>query len=242
LKAFFASPRTQQQADAVKGLPVLLSYATWAPWLAKGYVSSFSSLLIDSGAYSEHTGAATVDLSMYLAWKDQFQPHHVAAWAGLDDINGNWKRSLSNYRRGGFPTMHDEDPDELLEDLIPIAREAGGWIGIGLKPPRHGRENWLKRTLDRMPDDLHVHGFALRAYSYLPRLDSVDSTTWIFDAMRVRQHNGAFMTYGEAIDIVVNRIVRVPRIPKFEKDFGQETLDFGDGPDLSLGTVPKNCA
>ena len=33
---------------------------------------------------------------------------------------------------GGFPTIHDTDPEELLPDLIDIARERGGWIGVGV--------------------------------------------------------------------------------------------------------------
>ena len=105
-------------------------------------------------------------------------------------------------------------PDNALQanDLIPLARERGGWIGIGLKPPREGKENFIRSTCERLPDDLHVHGWALRHYLHIRRLDSVDSTNWWRDAMDLRvlplcKH----LTYGETLEVIVKRYQRARR-------------------------------
>ena len=209
---YLASPNSQLQANAVNGMPVLLSCAIYAPWLDK-YQASFSRVLIDSGAYSELNSGKVVDIEQYrdfcARWTDR-----ADAIAGLDDIRGDWRRSLRNYEvGGGFPTFHDTDPDGLLDDLIPMARERGGWIGVGVLPPRAGKREWLRRTLDRIPDDLHVHGWALRAYRDEPRLDSVDSTSWWRKAIGLRSyHETNHLTYGECLDIVVKRYQRERRV------------------------------
>jgi hypothetical protein len=208
---YLASPNTQQQAEHASDMPVLLSFACWAPWL-DSYQHSFSRLLIDSGAYSEMTTGKKVDGAAYKDWCQRWEPHADAA-AGLDDISGDWRRSLSNYEKfGGFPTIHDTDPPELLKDLIPIARERGKWLGIGLKPPREGKEDFVRAVCDQIPDDIHVHGWALRRYTNVRRLDSVDSTNWWRDALDLRmlkdlQH----LTYGECLEIIVKRYQRWER-------------------------------
>jgi len=189
------------------------------------WVPSFSALLIDSGAYSEMQGNLTVDLGAYSSWAAQFP--FAEAVAGLDDISGNWRRSLKNYEKMGFPTMHSTDPPELLDDLIPIARERGGWIGLGIKPPRGGEENrrFVNRTLDRIPPDLHVHGWALGLYADHPRIDSFDSTRWFREAMDYRTKL-PFLTYGECIELSVKRIVRQSRkvVPMSEPKEMQTSL------------------
>lgn len=207
---YLASPNTQQQAEHVADMPVLVSFAIWRDWLHQ-YQPSFRRVLVDSGAYSELTGAAKVDGAAYKAWAAQWDGHADAV-AGLDDISGDWRRSLRNYEQfGGFPTFHDTDPDELLPDLVAIARERGGWIGLGLKPPRDGKERWIRRACDRIPDYLHVHGWALRAYTHIRRLDSVDSTNWWRDAMKIRKQL-PWLTYGECLGIVVKRYQRWTRV------------------------------
>jgi len=108
--------------------------------------------------------------------------------------------------------MHDTDPDELLDDLIPLSYERGKWLGIGLKPPRVGRESWIRRICERIPDDIHVHGWALRRYTHIARLDSVDSTNWWRKAMEIAalplcNH----LTYGECLEIIIKRYQRENR-------------------------------
>jgi hypothetical protein len=141
----------------------------------------------------------------------------VDAIAGLDDIAGDWKKSLANYERFllGFPTFHETDPPELLDNLIPLARERGGWIGLGMLPAtrqRRGGEGWLRAACDAIPEDLHIHGWAARAYTHVRRLDSVDSTNWWKDAMKLRTiPDLAHLTYGECLEIVVKRYQRWTR-------------------------------
>lgn len=210
---YLGSPGSQMHADHCNGLPVLLSFALWRPFLAD-YVPSFQRILIDSGAYSEFSGAVKVDGAKYKDWQQQWnETAHVDAVAGLDDIAGDWRKSLRNYEAfGGFPTFHESDPYELLDDLIPIARERGNWIGVGLIPPRSGKWRFIRETLARMPKDMHVHLWAGGEYSGHPRCDSWDSTNWFRDAW---QYKNAlpFLTPAECVEIVVKRYQREHRRP-----------------------------
>ena len=178
------------------------------------YTKTFSRLLIDSGAYSVLNSGAAVDPVAYRDWHQQWDGVADAV-AGLDDIAGDWKRSMENYRvGGGFPTYHDTDPPELLGDLCDLARERGGWLGIGIKPPRHGKRQWLIDTLAKIPEGIHVHGWALRQYADLIRFDSMDSTNWWRDGFKIKAQL-PFLSYGECLDIVVKRYQREPsRKPK----------------------------
>ena len=208
---YLASPNTQQQAEHAAGMPVLFSFACYSPWL-DGYQHTFQRLLIDSGAYSAFTTGKSIDLAAYAAWAERWVGH-ADAIAGLDDIAGNWRKSLANYESFplGFPTIHDTDPPELLRDLVPLARERGGWIGIGLEPPRQGKERFVRWACDNIPEDLHIHGWALRAYSHVRRIDSMDSTNWWRDAMQLRR-DLPWLTYGETLELVIKRYQRENRI------------------------------
>lgn len=222
---YLASPNTQQQAEHAADMPVLLSFAVIGKkcdWLDKGYQQSFKRILIDSGAYSELTSGVKVDVAAYAEWVKQWDGH-CDAWAGLDDISGDWRRSLANYEHGGFPTFHDTDPPELLDDLIEIAKERGRWIGLGIKPPRDGKEKWVRDACDRIPDNFHVHGWALRAYTKVRRLDSVDSNNWWMDAQAMRKQL-PWLNYGECLAIVVKRYQRWNRTIKERDDVCQPKL------------------
>lgn len=211
MRLYLASPDNQLQAHAATEMPVLLSYHLQSrrkEWI-KRYLPSFSHLLIDSGAYSELSSGVVIDGYAYKDWYQEWGKT-ADAIAGLDDISGNWQKSLDNYEKfGGFPTFHDTDPDELLADLIPMARERGNWIGIGLLPPRTNREDFLRRTVERIPDDIHIHGWALRRYAHIRRFNSMDSTNWWRDMLKLStvtdlQH----LTPAECLDIVVKRYKR----------------------------------
>lgn len=215
MRVYLASPNTQQQAEHADGMPVLLSYAIWSPWVDR-YQHTFARLLIDSGAYSQMNTGKTIDPAEYRDWAKRWDGHADAV-AGLDDIAGDWRKSLKNYEvGGGFPTMHDTDPPELLPDLIALARERGNWLGVGLMPPRQGKESFVRWVCDHVPDDIHVHGWALRAYTHVRRLDSVDSTNWYRDAMKYRR-DLPWLTYGECLAIVVKRYQRESRIIRDEE-------------------------
>jgi len=210
---YLASPNTQQQAEHCSGMPVLLSYACRSDWIEKGYQQSFSRILIDSGAYSEFSSGKKIDLSEYADWSSRWIGH-ADAIAGLDDIAGDWKRSMRNYEafKLGFPTFHESDPTELLDELVSMAVERKTWIGLGLLPPREGKEQWVRDALDRIPESLHVHGWALRRYTNCRRLNSVDSTNWWRDAMKLRTMTElSHLTYGECLDIVIKKYQRWTR-------------------------------
>ena len=224
MRIYLASPGNQLQADAVRDMPVLLSFGAWHKFKPMAqWMPSFERLLLDSGAYSELNTGQAIDLGAYVEWAEKF--HWADAWAGLDDISGDWKRSLKNYKAGGFPTIHNTDPPELLDDLIPMAREqGGGWLGVGIKPKRQGKEPWLRETLERVPEDIHVHGWALGLYTHVPRLDSIDSTHWWREAMKYRTQM-PWLTYGEALEIAVKKVQRFQRSIHIDT---QETLLLRD--------------
>jgi hypothetical protein len=194
----------------VADMPVLVSFAAYSPFLKRGgYMSSFSHLLLDSGAYSELNSGIRVDLGKYVEWAAEFP--YADAWAGLDDISGDYKRSMANYLRGGFPTFHNSDPEDLLPELIAMAQEGDGWIGIGLTPPRYGYEPWLRRTLERIPAGLHVHGWALGRYTSIPRLDSFDSTHAWIEWQKIRNSLGSWATSAECMELAVKKVKRQAR-------------------------------
>ena len=211
MKIFLASPNSQMQAASVCDMPVLLSYAMRKTTgkLIERYIPSFSHLLIESGAYTALTTGQKIDGQAYVDWADKWRVMADAV-AGLDDISGDWQRSLRNYEQfGGFPTYHDTDPPELLDDLLPIAFERGNWLGIGLLPPRTNREDWLIRTLDRIPSHVHLHGWALRRYAHLRRFNSMDSTNWWRDALQLSSVKEIeHLTPAECLDIIVKRYKR----------------------------------
>jgi hypothetical protein len=220
MTVYLASPNTQQQAEHAAGMPVLLSYAVaggkGGQWVER-YQATFSRLLIDSGAFTEFTTGKKVDLAAYADWAGRWAGHADAV-AGLDDIAGDWRKSLANYEAFplGFPTMHETDPPELLDDLVQLAAERGNWLGVGLLPAtraaRRG-EGWLRGVLDRVPDSVHVHVWAGRVYTHVRRVDSVDSTNWWRDAMKLRTIPDLdHLTYGECLAIVVKRYQRWTRV------------------------------
>lgn len=216
---YLASPGNQQQAEHVRDMPVLLSYGLYDPFLDR-YQHTFSRLLIDSGAYSVYNSGHTIDIVAYADWAARWDGHADAV-AGLDDISGDWRQSLKNYEAmpAGFPTIHDSDPPELLRDLVQLAGERNKWIGIGLTKPREGKERFVRWACDNIPEDFHIHGWALRLYTKVRRLDSVDSTNWWRDGFKIRR-DLPWLTYGEALEIVVKRYQRENRLILDESQMG----------------------
>lgn len=212
---YLSSPSNQMTAAALAGMPVLVSYALYTKFL-DDYAPTFGRMLIDSGAFSEFNTGKKIDGAAYRDWCARWADCvHVDAIAGLDDIRGDWRRSLSNYERfGGFPTFHESDPPELLEDLLPIARERGGWLGFGLLPPRAGKWDFVRATLDRIPPGVHVHVWAGGEYCGLPRVDSCDSVNWFREAFSIKTARlTSHLTYAECIEIQVKRYQRAARAP-----------------------------
>lgn len=227
MKVYLASPNNQVQAHAASEMPVLLSFAIYSNWLDQ-YAPTFERILIDSGAYSEFNTGKKIDIDAYADWAPRWI-NHADAIAGLDDISGNWRQSMKNYERFpiGFPTFHESDPSELLDDLIAIAKERKQWLGIGLIPPRGGKEDWMRSTLERIPEEIHVHGWACRAYTHIRRINSVDSTNWWRDAFQLKINNETkHLTYAECLEIVIKRYKRWNRVVIEKKE--EEPMLFSE--------------
>src|SRR5215831_3208528 len=209
MTVYLSSPKSQMHCAALTDMPVLLSFANWHPFVST-YQTAFSRVMLDSGAFSEFNSGKMIDLTAYRDWSEPWR-NRADAIAGLDDIRGDWHKSLANYAAipWGFPTFHDSDPAELLPDLVAMAQARQTWLGIGLVPPRHGKEHFLRRTFDCIPQELHIHLFAGREYVGIERVNSTDSTDWWLTALRLRgiaelKH----LTPAECLEIVIKRYKR----------------------------------
>lgn len=191
-------------------MSVLLSYASFNDWLWQ-YQPTFLHVLLDSGAYTQMTTGRVIEVLKFKDFSASWQGH-AEAIAGIDDIKGDWRQSLKNYEAipWTFPTMHDSDPPELLPELVAMAQERRTWLGIGLVPPRESKETFVRWVCDNVPEGLHLHGWALRRYTHVRRLNSVDSTNWWRDAMKLRQKL-PWLTYGECLDLMVRKYQRWTR-------------------------------
>lgn len=173
-------------------------------------------MLIDSGAFSEFTSGVAIDLDHYAAWAESWH-QRADAIAGLDDLRGDWRRSLKNYERfpHGFPTYHFTDPDALLPDLVALCQARRHWLGFSTNYPGV-TEVWVRSMLDRLPPDLHVHAFAGGRWTWLERIDSADSRAWTFylndlKATRWARH----LSHAERLDIIMKWYRRYPRRRSF---------------------------
>lgn len=223
MRVYFSSPNNQLQAEHCADQSVLLSFAIYRDWL-NTYQQSFARILIDSGAYSELNSGKQIYLLAYKDWSSQWIGI-ADAIAGLDNIKGDYKKGFKNYQtiEWSFPTWHDTDPLEILPDLIAIAKERKTWIGIGLLPPRHNKEKKIREALEIIPENIHIHGWALREYAHIRRFDSMDSTHWWRDALSFRQ-SLPFLTYAECLELVIKKYNRTGRELKKKSEENQSTI------------------
>ena len=63
-----------------------------------------------------------------------------------------------------------------------------------------------------MPDDLHVHGWALGRYAHLPRIDSMDSTHAWREWGKIRNALGPWITNAECMELAVKKVQREARM------------------------------
>jgi hypothetical protein len=203
---YLSSPSNQMQAAVLTNMPVLVSYACTSKWI-KSYIKSFSRILIDSGAYSVFNSGKTVNLDDYAEFASAFE--WADGTASLDDIAGDWELGMDNWLKYPwmFPTYHDSDPPQALDEIL---NHNPSFIGLGIVPDKSGQRNnirWLLETLDRIPPSTHIHGWALRKYARLKRINSMDSTNWIRDSWKVK-NKLPWMTPSECVEIVVKRYQR----------------------------------
>lgn len=217
---YLSSPKNQMQADYLRDMPVLMSFAVCRPWM-DDYMKSWGPMMLDSGAFSELSSGAKVDLDKYAeyAWDRRTRMDSAAA---LDDIGGDWERGLANWDAypWTFPVVHDTDPakyvDAVLERLQDDERarlhsHGPQWLGIGLMPPRRNRDFVLSVLLRASPN-LHVHLFAMRGFMREALKVrgwniSTDSTSWFRNAMSIKAKL-TWLTYAECVEIVAKRYKR----------------------------------
>ena len=202
-----------------------MSYGTWSPWV-KNYCESFYKILIDSGAFSVYNSGKTIDREKYFRWSLRFK-NIADQVACLDSVIGDTDETIANCEYmpegWGFPTFHESDPWDSLPEMVELAYKHGGWIGLGLIPPRTGKDAWVRRAVTSIPEDLHIHGWACREYLYLPQIKSADSTNWFLDAMAVNKKL-PWLNYGECLEIIIKRYQRESKM--LEEPNDDETL-FG---------------
>lgn len=208
-------------AAALQGVPVLISFGTWATWL-HAYVPSFDRFIVDSGAFSEFNSGKAIEQDKYLAWADQWRGT-ADAIAALDDIRGNWRNGLARWleaREWTFPTYHEADEPEALDAIL---AHDPSMIGLGGLPPR-GRKtgDWLRETLPRIPASVRLHGWAMRGHIE-HRWHSVDSTNWWLDTRKVLDAC-AWLTPAEAVEIVIKRYKRAKFLRPAEATCNQMRL------------------
>lgn len=223
---YLSSPPDPLFASACEGMPVLLCFSMFKEWMMS-FQATFSKIVIDSGAFSEHSTGKKVDIEKYKDWSEKWIDK-AEAIAGLDDISGDYKRSLANYAKipWSFPTWHDTDPLELIPELVAISRERKTWLGIGMKDPQNQKNGKIiKDALTLVPDDIHVHGWAARHYSYIRRFDSFDSTAWWRNAMVLRPKM-PWLHLGECVEIIIKKYQREARMFDLKEDKQSSIFDI----------------
>ena len=224
MRIYLASPTTQLQAEMMAGCDVLESFAiaARARWAVR-YRPTWTSAMLDSGAYSEMTTGKPVDLGAYI----EFAAEHAAGYdeiVNLDQISGDVgervDRSAANLMRmrdaglDPMPVYHQGEPWSVLADLASC-----GKVGLGFQRPIQGADAFLGGAFDRLPSTCRVHGFAMANARYTGRYPfaSVDSATWMHEVNALLSVKGQgadaieYLTPGEILrDIVIRKYRRIP--------------------------------
>jgi hypothetical protein len=101
MTVYLGSPDNQVQASAAADMPVLLSFVLAGRHkFIEQYLPTWRALLLDCGAYSAMTRKINIDGHAYRDWYQKFE-HIADAYAGIDDIDGDWKKSWANYNEFG---------------------------------------------------------------------------------------------------------------------------------------------
>lgn len=222
MRIYLASPGNQLHAEMMAGCHVLESFALHAQraWMVR-YRPTFTSMMLDSGAYSEMTTGKPVDLGAYVA----FAHEHRAGYdeiVNLDVISGDVaarvaasKRNLQTLRDAGLdplPVFHQGEPWSVLAELASCGR-----VGLGFQRPIRNAEAWLDDCFGRLAAGVRVHGFAMANEKFTRRYPfySVDSATWFFEWRALMAISGQgsdvmrYLTAGEVLSLVVKKYERL---------------------------------
>jgi hypothetical protein len=191
------------------------------------YRGTWKSAMLDSGAFSVHTGGSPVDIGAYRAFVEEKGSFYDSV-AALDVI-ADWRKSVENWRAmedlGAFPTFHEGEPLELLVDYAQEQAARGGWVGLGAQRPivPERLTAWLVSCREAVGDlakAARFHGFAMTMYSAAFPFSSTDSFAWI---MAVKSLQGItrlnHLTRSEMLSIAISRLERAPMRTKWDPNW-----------------------
>ncbi len=181
MKVYFAGIDKNLLESVFAGANILLSFASLrrSP-RASIPTGRFSSIMLDSGAFSAFRSGKVIDVLEYCEFIER-NLDRIDLYVSLDVI-GDAEASMANLRlmesRGlsPMPVFHyGEDFDVLrwMRDRYPL-------VGLGGMVPRSRRRmfEWLSTVLDELPHK--YHGFGVGDVSLLSTFPfhSIDNTTW----------------------------------------------------------------
>lgn len=224
---YFAGVNTNPWCEAFVGLPVLESFADITRLMDR-HRPRFSSMCLDSGAYSVMTTGVSISLREYISFAKQHGQFYDFV-ASLDSITGGVTENLTNWkamREAGIdamPTFHSGEDLDLLKAYCRISRR----VGLGMKrptgkmPPSSEVRAFLAQCFAVIPPDVKVHGWGMTNYTDLP-FWSVDSTTWLWEmrALMATTGQGAdalgCLTPRELVEIVQKKYLRFSKRQRWE--------------------------
>lgn len=213
------------------------------------YRATFSSMALDSGAYSNMTAQKRgeedkVTLGGYV----EFAKKHGEFYdwcAVMDDITGgadgnrrNWEECKAHHIPRLMPVFHQGEPWSLLEEYA----SASAYVGLGFQRPIQNEAAWLDGCFQRIPERVWVHGFAMTGYMRWP-FRSTDSTTWLHEVKDMAKASGqgrsalAYLTQRELVELVVKKYQRQWKTDLWHGTFG---VAAGRGEQLDLESVMRH--
>jgi len=181
MKVYFAGIDKNLLESVFVGGNVLLSFASLSrvhwPSIPTG---KFSSIMLDSGAFSAFRSGKTVDVLRYCQFIER-------NWDGIDlyvnlDVIGDAGASSANLRlmesRGlsPMPVFHFGEDFDLLRRM----RDNYPLVGLGGMVPRSRPRmlEWLSTVFDKLPHKYHGFGIGDTSLISTFPFHSIDNTTW----------------------------------------------------------------
>ena len=182
------------------------------------YLYQFKDVFLDSGAYSAFTQKKPINIQDYI----RFIKEHgkaIKVYSNLDVI-GDPQATYFNQKlmeKEGLKPLpcyhHGEDP-AWLDRYLSEGHEyiaLGGMVPLSKTPQVLIR--WLRKTFDRIPDHVRIHGFGISNPNIIKLFPfhSVDSTSW----MMGQKYNALyFFKRGQLTNYPIDVLRK-----RFKKDF-----------------------
>jgi hypothetical protein len=169
----------------------------------KGSVSGKKTLMLDSGAYSIHTGTSKLTFYDYVDFVQRFGKTFDLVVSF--DVIGNAESTYNNYKDmialgldHVIPTYHYGSPVEYFDKYCKMT----DYVALGgiVTHPSNPRLTMkiIEKVIERKPKDVKLHCFGVGSAPILKKwgryIESVDNTTWLAMAKKL----GAAVTrYGK---------------------------------------------